>query len=257
MMLRDSARVRIAVWEIPLQVSLHIMHRAEPLAQIDHAQRILAPVNRRGHREIVGPADLVQVNKRMSSLNDLQAGRAVERGFETDPREDARVVKSSQSGDSISRKCSTSLPLAGELVIECGERRGKGVSRWSEERQISKPARPALGQGANAETILLQREDRFGRQCGISRVIGVGGEGQHDLFRDAVREVLLRVFGQRIEEVWAFVGPRVKLAAFNLQDARDIAVRAFMTAASVGIRGEWGVFSGLSGWGVNVRTAFD
>ena len=62
----------IARWKERLQIFLDIVSRSDTVQRINHAQRVFAPIGRLRHRQIVGAADLVQIDKAVHRLNDGQ-----------------------------------------------------------------------------------------------------------------------------------------------------------------------------------------
>ena len=69
-------------------------------------------------------------------------------------------------------------------------------------------------------------------------MVGVGGEGQHDLFGDAGSLVARRLSEQVLHKVRARVCPGVKLGATDLDRGGNIAIDAAVAATSVGVAGQ-------------------
>src|SRR3989304_8836958 len=93
-MVSNPARVVITGWEKRLKIDLDVVCNVGFLAQIDHAQRVVAPVGCFSHWQIVDPADFIEIDELASLANDLKAAFAIESWFEAGPCEYPRVVKS-------------------------------------------------------------------------------------------------------------------------------------------------------------------
>ena len=125
MVLLHPQRVAVALGQIPLQIALNVVGRAEGLAKLDHPVRVALPICGLGDRQVVGTADLVQIDKLMRLAHDLKARITIEGGLQADPCKDASVMKLLESRDSIARQRCDPLPLEGESIVQAREAGGK------------------------------------------------------------------------------------------------------------------------------------
>jgi hypothetical protein len=123
------------------------------------------------------------------------------------------------------------------------------ASRPGRKRSISRTSVPALRE-ADAEAARLHQLQHVAREASVAGVIGIGREGQHDLFDDAQSLVLARVLLKQPKEVGARRAG-VEFTAIHPDYGRHVAISALMAAAAVGVRGQCRVLPGLTGGSVD------
>jgi len=251
MVLRHTQRIRIAGGQERLKITLDVVLDSKPTAQVKHPMGVIFPVGRIGHGKVICPPDFVEVNELMGFSDDSQAGRRVKRWLQADPCEDTRFVEGLQGGNAITRKGGSPLPLAAKGVVKAGKGRGESVPVWPV--QIEKRQRPAsaFGQGAEGHPVGLDRFNRGPGQACVKRVERVGCEAEHDLLSYAKRLVFAGVGSQAIKEVGPGRSACVEAFSAHAQNVGDIAVGAFVAAATIGVSRQGGILSCLAFGGVD------
>ena len=84
-----------------MQIALDIVARSNRLESFDHPGRVIGPVRRLVHRQVVDSADFVEIDELVGGADDLDRGVAVERRFERDPGKDAAVMKGLRRFDPV------------------------------------------------------------------------------------------------------------------------------------------------------------
>ena len=250
-MLCDVLGVVIARWQVLLEIVLDVVLDVKPVDHFQDAVRVLLPIRCGGLRQVVGASNLVEVNEFMRALDDRQTACRVECRFQANPGENASVMKPFERGNSVIWQSCATFPFAAERVVQARQRAGKRVAFGPEEIEVAQGALPAFGQGADRQPVFLQSQQHVTRERVIARVVGVSGEGQHDLLGNAAGTIFVRVFAKRRQEIVAFVCTCVEFLARNLEDFGHIAVRALVAAATIRIGGEFGVFACLPAWRVD------
>jgi len=236
---------------------LDVVLRPQPIDNIQNLMGVTFPVGRGCHGKIVGASDFVEVNKIMSSLDNLYTGFCGQGWFKANPRKNASRMKLLKSCNSIHREGRPTFPLHRKGVIQACQGTGKGISLRTKQIHKRDCAVSALREGAEGETVVSENFDCWAGQGRIEWVKWVSRERQHDLFCNSRLEVLPGVFSERFEEVRARGCGGVKLCAVHFQNLRHVTIRALVSAASIWVRCKLGILSGLPARGVDVRATLD
>ena|ERR1035441_9400580 len=81
--LSDTHRVVVPSRKVRLQITLDVMSGTNALQEVNHPERVIAPIRATGNFfEVVRPPDLVEVNVLMRSLDNGKAGFHVQGGLQ-------------------------------------------------------------------------------------------------------------------------------------------------------------------------------
>ena len=89
MVLLDAHWVAVPSRKVRLQIALDVMLHPKSLAQVNHSQRVITPVDDLAVlAKVVGFADFEQIHEPMRGLYDCQAELHVKGGLQRNPSED-------------------------------------------------------------------------------------------------------------------------------------------------------------------------
>lgn len=257
MMLLNMHRIGVPFRQVLLQIFFEIVFYAQPVNQLKHAQRVVAPVGVFRNGDVVCPANLVEVNKAMRCLHHGKAVLHAQGRLQAHPRKDAALVKGAQCRHAlIGQRCAT-LPLFAKLCIKAGKRAGKSIPVCPEQVTVAQRPQAALGERADAQAVHLQNDNRLAGQAGIKRVVGVGGERKHYLLRDAQRLIFRGIFNELAQVVFARIGNSIKICALHAQHGWHIAVCALVPAPAIGRCGKPAILARLPAWCVDDGAPLD
>ena len=92
MMLRNPQRIVVTGRKIRLQILLDVGPGSNLRERFDHSLGILFPVGGFGHRQVIDPSDLVEIDELVRLPDNFDARSDVERRFQAYPGENPRLV---------------------------------------------------------------------------------------------------------------------------------------------------------------------
>jgi hypothetical protein len=99
-----SQWIMVSGWKIRLQILLDVVLHSKLGTQVNHPQGVILPVDVLAVlTEVVGLANLEEVNEIMSSSDNLQTGFHRKRGLQAYPSKDALVMESLERRYAVSR----------------------------------------------------------------------------------------------------------------------------------------------------------
>lgn len=183
-MLRTAQQIDVAARQVWLEILLDVVGNTEVLQQVNHAECVLPPVGRLGHREIVRTTHFVQVDETVRLLNDAETCFNIEGGFKADPCIDSVFVEFFESSKSITRQCGSDSHFrekeSSKLVsVEAKAPRSGRNRSMSLSPRVPPLVRVHIPRPCSIRTSRVCRESR------ITWMIWIRCERQHHLFGDS------------------------------------------------------------------------